>query len=299
MADDEKHSGQEALTPLQIDLARRILEFIRDNGWKPGTRISVPDLARRFGVSRSPVTVALQILSRQGVVGPVPAPGRGLQVTADAEDVDIEAVAPDSPLEETYRLMIRDRARGTLPQDVSEAELIARYGIARGLVRKLLLRFSTEGLAHRQPGHGWRFSDSLDDETALSDSYEFRMAVECAALRGRNFALDDRQLEGLRHMHTRILSAGVVPDAEEWLRVNNAFHEGLAVFSRNRFFIEAVRQQNNLRRMQESAIYSELSFERIAQSCREHLQILDALAVGEREWAEALLRQHLRRAAEF
>ncbi|MGO4842905.1 FCD domain-containing protein, partial [Rhizobiaceae sp. 2RAB30] len=73
----------------------------------------------------------------------------------------------------------------------------------------------------------------------------------------------------------------------------------LAACSGNRFLTEAVRQQNNLRRMQESAGFEELPTERVEQSCLEHLAILDAIEAGEMEWAEALLRQHLRQASEF
>ncbi|WP_052017394.1 FCD domain-containing protein [Nitratireductor aquibiodomus] len=88
-------------------------------------------------------------------------------------------------------------------------------------------------------------------------------------------------------------------DGDEWFRVNASFHEQLAAFSGNRFFTEAVRQQNNLRRMRESTGYYELSTARVMQSCKEHLAILDAAEAGEIEWAEALLRRHLREAVEL
>jgi DNA-binding GntR family transcriptional regulator len=51
--------------------------------------------------------------------------------------------------------------------------------------------------------------------------------------------------------------------------------------------------------VQESAVFFELPAERIEQSCREHLAILDAVDNGDLDWAEALLRQHLKQAWEF
>jgi DNA-binding GntR family transcriptional regulator len=51
--------------------------------------------------------------------------------------------------------------------------------------------------------------------------------------------------------------------------------------------------------MQESAAFFELPAERIEQSCREHLAILDAVENADLEWAEALLRQHLKQALEY
>jgi len=297
MGENANDASQNA-SPLQIDLARRILDRIRDSGWAVGTRISVPDLARTFGVSRSPISAALELLVTQGILMPLET--RGLQVARDVADLDPEDILPTSPLEDLYRRMMRDRALGELPQEVSEAELMPRYQISRGVVRKLLLRFAAEGLVQRLPGHGWRFADSLVGEDAYRESYEFRIAVECAALKSAGFKADPAQLMPIRRAHERVLTAGKVHiGGDEWFRINSSFHEALAACSGNRFLSDAVRQQNNLRRMQESAGFEELPAERIAQSCREHLAILDAVEAGEMEWAEALLRQHLRHASEF
>lgn len=290
-----------AASPLQIDLARRILERIRDSGWTVGTRISVPDLARAFGVSRSPISAALELLVARGILTGFET--RGLQLALDVADLDPETILPSSPLEDLYRRMMKDRALGELPQDVSEAELMPRYQVSRGVIRKLLLRFAAGGLVQRLPGHGWRFAESLVGDDAQRESYEFRIAVECAALRSPMFRADPLQLAPVRRAHERILSTILAGKAlaggDEWFRVNASFHEGLAACSGNRFLADAVRQQNNLRRLQESAGFEQLPTERLEQSCREHLAILDAVEAGEIEWAEALLRQHLRQASEF
>lgn len=293
---DLSHGG--GASALQIDLARRIFERIRDLGWGVGARVSVPELARAFGVSRSPVSAALDLLVERGVLKPLET--RGLQVACDLTAIDPESILPVSPQETLYRRMMRERARGQLPQEVSEAELMPRYDASRGLVRKLLLRFAAEGLAQRLPGHGWRFVDTLVGEDAYRESYEFRMVVECAALRSPRFHAEPLKLSPIRSAHERVLTdGGRTTSGDEWFRINASFHEGLAACSGNRFLTESVRQQNNLRRMQESAGFEELPAERIEQSCREHLAILDAVEAGDIEWAEALLRQHLRQAAEF
>ena len=290
-----------AASPLQIDLARRILERIRDSGWAVGTRISVPDLARTFGVSRSPISAALELLVAQGILSGFET--RGLQLARDVAELDPETILPSSPLEDLYRRMMKDRSLGELPQDVSEAELMPRYQVSRGVIRKLLLRFAAEGLVQRLPGHGWRFAESLVGDDAYRESYEFRIAVECAALRSPMFRADPQILAPVRRAHERILSTildgKTLASGDEWFRVNASFHEGLAACSGNRFLADAVRQQNNLRRLQESAGFEQLPGERLEQSCREHLAILDAVEAGEIEWAEALLRQHLRQASEF
>lgn len=283
---------------LQLELARRIIDRIRDAGLAVGTRVSAPELARAFGVSRSPVTGALDLLVERGVLQPMET--RGLSVARDVSTLDIAEILPSSPIEELYRRMLRERAQGALPQEVSEAELIPRYGVSRGIVRKLLMRFAAEGLAQRLPGHGWRFVDTLVGEEAHRESYEFRAIVECSALRTPHFKVDREIAAQIRRSHERILGDPASRSgSDEWFRVNAFFHENLAGFSGNRFLTDAIRHQNNLRRMQESAAFFELPAERIEQSCREHLAILDAVESGNLDWAEALLRQHLKQALEY
>jgi DNA-binding GntR family transcriptional regulator len=283
-------------SPLQRELARQIMEKIRDEGLEPGARLSEQRLARALGVSRSPVRAALELLTEQGLVGPLQK--RGFGVLREPDGKDVAKLIPKSEGEEVYAAIMADRANGRLPQEVSEAELIPRYGASRGVVRKVLMRFAAEGLAQRLRGHGWRFMDTLESEEAIRESYEFRLVVECAALRSPTFRVDPDRFRHLRRAHEEILARarrGI--GREEWFRVNASFHETLSACSGNRFFLQAIRQQNSLRRMQEYTVFQRLSQERVEQSCREHLAILDALEAGDAEWAEAIMRRHLRQAA--
>lgn len=281
---------------LQRELARKVLARLQSECAAAGQRLSVPGLAREFGVSRSPMTGALNLLNEAGVLRP--AKPRGLEIARDLTEIDVDSLLPASPLEALYRRIMRDRASGRLPQEISETELMPRYDISRGTVRKLLMRFSAEGLAKRQPGHGWRFVDMLDAETT-AESYEIRQIVECAALTSPRFRFDPERAAIIRRAHERLLSGGAGIDGDAWFQVNADFHEGLASFSQNRFAVEIVRQQNNLRRMGEAAAFEDLPTERIRQSCEEHLAILDAAEAGDREWAAALMRRHLHGSAMF
>ena len=47
--------------------------------------------------------------------------------------------------EDLYRRVLADRGKGTLGETVSEAELVARYKVARSLLGKVLLRLNREG----------------------------------------------------------------------------------------------------------------------------------------------------------
>lgn len=291
-------SGQKAeseVTPLQRDLARRILEHFRDQGLPQGTRVSAPELAELFKVSRSPIAGALNFLVERGVVEPTGT--KRLMLARALAGVNLDDIAPVSEMEELYARMMRDRSRGDLPIEVSEAELMPRYGASRGVVRRLMMRFATEGLAERLHGHGWRFAASVDNPATLRASYEFRLIVECSAFRMAGYKADLQRIAQLRAAHERVLSLGRgVVTAAEWFQVNASFHETLASFSGNPFLTAAVQQQNNLRRMWEAAIFRNLSVERIRTSCEEHLAIVAAVEEGNLEWAESLLREHLKKA---
>ncbi|HEY9346183.1 MAG TPA: winged helix-turn-helix domain-containing protein, partial [Inquilinus sp.] len=58
----------ERASPLQLELARQIVERMRDEGWGPGMRMSEQALARTLGVSRSPIRGALDLLVAQGIL---------------------------------------------------------------------------------------------------------------------------------------------------------------------------------------------------------------------------------------
>ncbi|MEN2977619.1 GntR family transcriptional regulator (plasmid) [Tistrella bauzanensis] len=291
------------LSALQAEVARRILERIGDGRWKPGERCPELALAKALGVSRTPVRRALELLEAEGLIAQ--SPGRSFRLLDDPAAIAdavarVEALLPTSDAERVYQQIIADKAQGRIAQDVSEAELLPRYDVSHGTLRRVLIRLSAEGLVARQPGHGWRFADSLDDDDAVSESYAFRIAVECQALAQPGYRVDEERFREVRAAHMQVLAsdpAGL--DERDWFRVNSAFHEAIVAGARNRFFDQAIAQQNNLRRIQEREEFRRLPADRVVQSCCEHLAILNAIETGNRRLAAALLRHHLAEAAEF
>jgi DNA-binding GntR family transcriptional regulator len=283
---------------LQVELARQILRRLDAEGTTVGTRVPEQTLARSLGVSRSPVRAALTLLVERGLLRSES--GRGFILARPIDSQTLEHLIPPSEEERLYSALIADRANNSIAQEVSETEMMPRYHASRGLVRKVFMRLAAEGLASRQRGHGWRFADSLDSEEGVVESYRFRMTVECGALQEPGYRLDPARIAKLRAAHEALLAKGRRKiDGAEWFAINADFHETVASGSHNRFFVQAVRQQNNLRRMQEFGGFTSLSDERVAQSCREHLAILEALERGDQPWAAALLMRHLQLAVRY
>lgn len=248
-------------------------------------------------MSRTPVRAALRRLEELGWLAFDAGRGFALARTLEGDAAAGEAPLPQSSVDELHRAILADRSRGLLPNEVSEASLMPRYGVSRGVVRRVLMRLSDDGLARRQRGHGWRFTEALDSRDAVTESYRFRIVVECAALAEPTYAVDPAALARLREEHMVILRDVGRLDPDRWLATNNAFHETVALWSHNRFIIEAVRRQNALRRFGEHYAFQRLSPTRFIQSSREHLEIQDAIEKNDRAWAASLLERHLALAA--
>ncbi len=293
----QKSSARSKAAPsrLQRELSAGILDWIRAEKLAPGTRLAEVALAERLQVSRTPVRAALKLLAgrrlvRQGA-------RRGYFV-ADAVPPAPRAAGRPVPAD-TDRLLVaisRDRRSARLPVDVSERDLMQRYGATRPVVQRALTKLAEVAAVQRKPGHGWRFQPIIADAQARHESYRYRILIEPAGLLEPGFRLDAGWAGEMRDRHQEMMKQPWSETASIALyEMNAAFHEGLAAASGNRFLLVAVQQQNRLRRF---ANYDwTFGYERVLVNCREHLAILDRLEAGQHEAAAVLMRRHLEGAA--
>jgi DNA-binding GntR family transcriptional regulator len=203
--------------------------------------------------------------------------------------------------DDTNRLFLaiaRDRRAGRLATEVSERDLMQRYGATRPIVQRVLTKLAEVAAVQRKPGHGWRFQPIIADAQARDESYRYRLLIEPAGLLEPGFRLDPNWATEMRSRHQEMMAMPWSDTASIALyEMNASFHEGLAAASGNRYLLVAVQQQNRLRRF---ANYDwTFGHERVLVSCREHLAVLDRLVAGQREAAAALLRRHLEGAAKL
>lgn len=285
--------NSEGPSRLQRDLLPRVLDYLRSNGLAPGDRVTELALAQHLQVSRTPVRAVMEELARQGVLDHQPRRGYSLRAVPRAPAM--EAPHPPGEVDQICIRLAGDRQRNRLPAEVSEADLMRRYGVSRPLLLRVLAQLSEIGMAERKPGHGWAFLPVLDD-AARRESYEFRLLIEPASVMAQNFHLDPTWVEDMRRRHQAFMAAPWGETSSITLfEMNAAFHEGLAMASGNRFILNALRQQSRIRRFSNyDWVYG---LERVKVSCREHLEILDRLELDQREIAAALIRRHLEQAA--
>jgi DNA-binding GntR family transcriptional regulator len=256
-----------------------------------GSHIAESQIARDMRTSRTPVKAALLWLAELGVVAHDA--NRGFFLAGD--DDALAAIAakfessPDDPL---YLVIARERLAGSLPDEVNEAELMRRYGVARSTLRKSLARIAREGWIEERVGHGWCFLNMIDSAAAYDESFYFRQSNEVSGLLSQSFAFDAAELEDLRREQQRIVDGGWAQmTSTELFDANSKFHETLARWSGNRFIFDAMRRMNQLRRLVE---YCQTSIRKPRKGqAEEHLAILAAIGRNDLLGAATLMRSHL------
>jgi DNA-binding GntR family transcriptional regulator len=137
-----------------------------------------------------------------------------------------------------------------------------------------LSRLADEGLIAQSHGRGWQFKPTLEGDSALRDSYVFRIAVEPTSFGMPTFVVDPASLNRMyeRHGHFRVGINLHSADSKSFFDFDAEFHETLASFSGNSFMIHAIQHQNRLRRLFEFQTYADAP--RVKTWIMEHLEIM-------------------------
>lgn len=275
---------------LALELAEAIVRHCSEEGLPVGGKLTERKLAGIFGVSRSPIRAALQVLEGRQILERAGSSYVLAQAPSALTKIDLGVRTP--VVEELFISILRDRFAGNIPENSSEADLMRMYGVTRGLLLKALMRLSEDGYVSRNAGRGWTFHEMLGSVDAHYASYEFRKAIEPAALSSPNYQIDHGRVQRLLDKHLAILDPQNPPvGGTAWFALDAELHEMLVSFSGNEFMLRAVRNQNCLRSVVE--IESYYANERVKESFEEHIAILRALLNNDREWAATLLTRHL------
>lgn len=277
-------------SPTQELVAEGVLRHILAEDLMPGARINEQALARRLGVSRSPVRAVLAHFSDKGILER--RSQQGFVLTRRPETIEDVESGLGEVAADLYQRMMRDMMLSALEGTISQRALMRRYEVGRHELLVTLRRMTREGLAEPAAGHGWTFVKF--DAEVIQKGYELRIILEPEALLGAGYAADQGALERLRRDHLLILQT--LSPSTSWTNLfalDARFHETLAEGSGNDFIVEIIRKQNSIRRLCEYLGYERR--DRIEASLKEHLAILESALEGDMEWAAAQLRQHLQK----
>ncbi|HEU5442655.1 MAG TPA: GntR family transcriptional regulator [Steroidobacteraceae bacterium] len=285
-------SGALAASRLQTELAARILQLLKEQRAGPGHHLVEQDLCRQFGVSRTPIRGALKLLAAQGALQARTHRGfvlRGpVKAVPEVESVNLQ----EEEDRELFVAIAEARNSGRLPADCTQQELVRLFGAKLPTVGRVLRHLSELGLVERKRGHGWSFVASINSASAQAESYAFRQILEPAELLQPGFELDRHWLGACRARHMVFKRKPWRKTlAVEFFEMNADFHEQLARSCGNRYLLDAIQRQNQVR----SFLNYQWAYgiERVRASIEEHLGILDALEAGQNRRAAELMRTHL------
>jgi len=170
-----------------------------------------------------------------------------------------------------------------------EADLARTLGAGRTTIRAALVRLDQEGLVQRTPNRGARVRLVSDREALEIEQVRSaleQLVVREAALRATARDLADLRAE-LRRMHALVAEGDPIGYSE----LNASFHQRIWAIADNRVagaLLTTLKSQSI--RFQYRTI---LQPGRPQRSLREHETIVEALAAGDADASESMMRQHL------
>jgi DNA-binding GntR family transcriptional regulator len=192
---------------------------------------------------------------------------------------------------DAYTLLRDEILAGNLQpsERLVEADLTARFGVSRGAVRTALVRLQQEGLVEHERNRGARVR--LVDEHEAAEILEARMVLEGLAARHAAARATPADVEGLRtilaDMGERLADGDLLGASDR----NAALHATLLAVAGHATVARLVAGlRGQLVRFQYRTI---LVPGRSERSLAEHTAIVDAVAAGDPDAAEAAMRRHL------
>ena len=191
-----------------------------------------------------------------------------------------------------YNAMKRDIIRGVHPpgEPLNEKDLAKQYKASRTPVREAALRLQEERLLRIVPNRGYFVSPITLQE--LTDIYEYRAAVECAAaeLAARK-ATDSELLQHLVELAETSYQTDSIESYMRFIEADTVFHVGIARLSRNQMLIRAV---NEARCQMERIMYAAIDIHYFGEvPTREHRAIMKAIVEHDPDAARRHMHDHI------
>ncbi|MFF5986666.1 GntR family transcriptional regulator [Prauserella flavalba] len=174
-----------------------------------------------------------------------------------------------------------------------EEEIAETFGVSRTPVREALRRLSADGLIELIPHRGAEVVRWAADD--IEELFDLRCLLEGHAAR-RAAQRGEVDLERLRELCARMEAHLDDTDpraADEITRLNMEFHRTIHRAGGRALpdLLTRVIEVPVVRRT-----FDEYSAEELRRSFGQHRELVNALAAGDGDWAEAVMRSHLRAA---
>jgi DNA-binding GntR family transcriptional regulator len=173
-------------------------------------------------------------------------------------------------------------------QRIRETDLAERFSMSRTPVREAIHVMRAKGLVSHQDGV---LVITRLDRRLLDEIYAMRETLEGMSARLAARGAKPEDVEDLKAILAREVNAS---SPQQRVMINVKFHSLLAVLADNRYLSSAIEDlSDTLTLLGPTTLADDARF---AQAHQEHLSIVDAIAKGDGEAAEARMRAHVRAA---
>ena len=178
-----------------------------------------------------------------------------------------------------------------------EGDLGERIGVSRTPIREALRRLVAEGLIDFLPNRG-AFVASWDEDD-LIDIFEMRSVLEGFACNRAASRIEQSEIDRLEELADAMEARYRRTTIEHFhiALLNNEFHHVLLTASRSRLLTATV--EGVLRVALIHRTFLRFSDRDMQRSFQHHREIIDAVRSGDGEWAESVMRSHIRSARDI
>jgi DNA-binding GntR family transcriptional regulator len=172
---------------------------------------------------------------------------------------------------------------------IDEQTLASRFGVSRTPVRDALRQLEASGLIDLRPRQGAFVAELTLGK--LLELFEIMSSLEglCARLAARRASAEE--VAAIQHIQDDLVRLVEVGDADAYYTRNRDFHERIYAASANGTLEEMTRSIRN--RVGPYRRHQLRRLGRLKASAAEHQAVLDAIAAGDPERAEFLMRDHI------
>ncbi|MEV5608613.1 GntR family transcriptional regulator [Streptomyces sp. NPDC052225] len=205
-------------------------------------------------------------------------------------------IARPAPLRQAvYDALIEMIINGTLHpgQHLVEAELAERLGVSRQPVREALQRLQAAGWVDLRPAQGAFVHAPTVEECA--QLLGVRAVLETYSAQGAARHATPHDVAALWDLQEAGIAALAAGDARAIVEANAALHSHITLLSRNAVLAELIPQVDQRVRW----YYMPIAKPRGKDAWSEHALIIEAIAAGDPERAEALMRRHTQSTTDF
>ena len=177
-----------------------------------------------------------------------------------------------------------------------ERKLADSLGVSHIPVREALAKLSEEGLVERTPRRGARVARLTEGE--LQEITALRIVLEQYVARSVQRSWTTRSDQILRRIVRQMVAAAEKEQVESMFALDRRFHETLWELADNRTLLTTVSQLRSRINGFLRAANGSLALDELVEHARSHEALIDALASGDPDRAQAAMADHIEIAAD-